>query len=201
MIGYGWGAGLMLKPTALQSLSQAMKTAGQHVVARLPQPLQAALQQRQQQHVSAAGITAPLAGALGGGSSGGALSDPDLEHQQLLGGMQAGKFAVEPACAAALARLVCQHTCCGPAHLQFPLLPCHAGAGHANPESTGSGATSTTKIQQQRREQERQQEITELSRLVVKQQNQLGDLQQHVTQLQAAVCRIDATAPGCKAPR
>lgn len=46
VLGYGYGAGLYLKPTALQSLAQAAQGAGQRVLAALPQPVQAALQQR-----------------------------------------------------------------------------------------------------------------------------------------------------------
>ncbi len=45
------------------------------------------------------------------------------------------------------------------------------------------------------------QELAELSRLVLKQQNQLGDLQEQLAGLQAAVCKLDASAPGCKRPR
>jgi len=39
--------------------------------------------------------------------------------------------------------------------------------------------------------------VAELTKLVLKQQNQLGDLQQQVCTLQAAVCRLDSSAPGC----
>ena len=48
-------------------------------------------------------------------------------------------------------------------------------------------------------QQQEQQDVAQLTKLVLKQQNQLGDLEQHVEALQAAVCKLDASAPGCKA--
>lgn len=61
VLGYGYGAGLYLKPTALQSLAQAAQATGQSVLAALPQPVQAAVRQRAQQQ------QAQQAGGLAGG--------------------------------------------------------------------------------------------------------------------------------------
>lgn len=84
ILGYGWGAGLMLKPTALQSLAGALQSAGQQVAARLPPPMQAALQRHQQQP---GGAAAPASGL------------PGLEQQQsiLQGAAQPGKLAQDAA--------------------------------------------------------------------------------------------------------
>jgi predicted nucleic acid-binding Zn-ribbon protein len=62
----------------------------------------------------------------------------------------------------------------------------------------GTSGRPTTQHQQQALQQE-QQEQAQLTKLVLKQQNQLGDLEQQVQTLQAAVCKLDASAPGCKA--
>jgi len=48
MLGYGWGAGVFATPTALQSLTAGAQAAAQKLVAWLPQPMQAALQEQQQ---------------------------------------------------------------------------------------------------------------------------------------------------------
>ena len=53
--------------------------------------------------------------------------------------------------------------------------------------------------QQQRQHQQQDAEVAELTKLLLRQQNQLSDLQQQVAALQAAVCRLDSSAPGCPA--
>jgi hypothetical protein len=60
MLGYGWGAGLMLSPTAQQSVAHGLRDAGQRLLARLPPPLQAALQQQRQRHAAAGSGEPPL---------------------------------------------------------------------------------------------------------------------------------------------
>ena len=64
-------------------------------------------------------------------------------------------------------------------------------------DGSTSGRPATQHLQQQ--EQQAQQEVAQLTKLALKQQNQLGDLEQQVRTLQAAVCKLDASAPGCKA--
>lgn len=66
MLGYGWGAGLFLSPTAQQSAAQSVQSAARQLLARLPEPLQAAFhrqQQQQQQHGMAAGAAGSAAAA------------------------------------------------------------------------------------------------------------------------------------------
>lgn len=41
-------------------------------------------------------------------------------------------------------------------------------------------------------------EMQELAKLMVRQQNQLADLQAQVQGLQSAICKLDPAAPGCK---
>lgn len=88
MLGYGWGAGLMLKPSALTSLTATLQSAGRAVVERLPQPMQAALAQRQAQQQAAGGwgpiaTGAPAAGLGSTAASSTALGLQDLQqHQQ-----------------------------------------------------------------------------------------------------------------------
>ena len=69
-VGYGYGAGLFVTPTALQHLSASLQAAGQRLTARLPQPLQSALKQQQQQHNPSALHQRGLATGLPGGASG-----------------------------------------------------------------------------------------------------------------------------------
>jgi hypothetical protein len=65
MLGYGWGAGLFLSPTAQQSAAQSVQSAARQLLGRLPEPLQAAFhrQQQQQQHGMAAGTAGSAAAA------------------------------------------------------------------------------------------------------------------------------------------
>lgn len=51
--------------------------------------------------------------------------------------------------------------------------------------------------QQAQQAQRDKADLAQLMRLVLKQQNLIEDLQQQVAGLQAAVCRLDATLPGC----
>ena len=67
MAGYGYGAGLFVAPTALQHLSASLQAAGQRLAARLPQPLQSALQQRQPLQLQQRGLAAGFAGDGSGG--------------------------------------------------------------------------------------------------------------------------------------
>lgn len=93
MLGYGWGAGLMLKPSALQSLTSTLQSAGRAIVERLPQPVQAALAQRRPQQAAAGSLGLPPAGApapgLGGGATAGGLPlglhDLTVQQQQQQG--------------------------------------------------------------------------------------------------------------------
>ncbi|KAL4457404.1 hypothetical protein ABPG75_012269 [Micractinium tetrahymenae] len=159
MLGYGYGAGVYLKPTALQSLAQAAQAAGQRVLGALPQPVQAAVQQRAQQQQQAQQL----------GGLGGSWQDPPLQPG---GGLLPG---------ASLAAT--------PEHQQ----PQHSA-------SDGSTNSSGSQPSQQRPQSARDAEeaIQELTKLVLRQQNRLGELEQQVGELQAAVCRLDASAPGCK---
>lgn len=77
MLGYGWGAGIMLSPTAQQSIGQGLQAAGRALLAKLPQPLQAALQQRQH------GLAAPAVAGLGAAGGLGSWQDPMLAQHQL----------------------------------------------------------------------------------------------------------------------
>lgn len=93
MLGYGWGAGLMLKPSALQSLTNTLQSAGRAIVQRLPQPVQAALAQRRAQQAASGSWGLPPAGApapgLGGGAAAGGLPlglhDLTVQQQQQQG--------------------------------------------------------------------------------------------------------------------
>ena len=64
-----------------------------------------------------------------------------------------------------------------------------------------ASATSQQPQQQQQQQQQLERELAQLSHLAVKQQNELGDLRQQVAALQAAVCKLDPAAPGCKPQR
>lgn len=80
MLGYGWGAGLMLKPSALTSLTATLQSAGRAVAERLPQPVQAALAQRHAQQ-PAGGDWGPA--AAGGGLGSAAASSTAMGLQDL----------------------------------------------------------------------------------------------------------------------
>lgn len=81
-----------------------------------------------------------------------------------------------------------------------------APAPNASISSSSSSASPAATEQKQQPEQQAElaatkHELAELSRLVLKQQNQLGDLQEQLAGLQAAVCKLDVSAPGCKRSR
>lgn len=161
MLGYGWGAGVYLKPTALQSLGAALQAAGQQAAARLPEPLQAALRQRQS--------PAPPLSELGGAGGSGTWQSPALPLQHTEGSTAAAATAAQP-------------------HLQ---LGTHGDSG-------GSAASGGTAERQRRQLEQQERELGELARLVLKQQNELGDLRGQLAGLQAAVCKLDPAAHGCK---
>ncbi len=70
---------------------------------------------------------------------------------------------------------------------QQPVHQASSGSSSSSPAHVGGGSQHRLEA-----------EVAELSRLVLKQQNQLGDLQQQVAELQAAVCKLDGSAPWCK---
>ena len=188
MAGYGYGAGLFVTPTALQHLSASLHAVGQRVTARLPAPLQSALQQHQQQlgpsQLHQQGLAAGLAGnASGAGSAAqGPLLLPPQHPQQSQGDCLAHVLISE--CTARLRSQISSQ-----ADTMLTLYGPHA-------EASTSGRPTT---QQQQALQQEQQEVVQLTKLVLKQQNQLVDLEQQVRTLQDAVCKLDASAPGCKA--
>ncbi|EFN58932.1 hypothetical protein CHLNCDRAFT_50475 [Chlorella variabilis] len=124
MLGYGWGAGIMLSPTAQQSIGQGLQAAGRALLAKLPQPLQAALQQRQH------GLAAPAVAGLGAA-----------------GGLGSGSCS---------------------------------GDGGGGSSALGSPAAEQGPGARARQEDERPaayaEQLAELTKLVLRQQNQLGDL-------------------------
>lgn len=80
MLGYGWGAGLMLSPTAQHSVAGGLHSAGQRLLAALPQQLQAALQPPQKRReVAAAG--APGADLYSSSGVAGSLQDSTAPKQ------------------------------------------------------------------------------------------------------------------------
>ena len=83
---------------------------------------------------------------------------------------------------AGLARCCCHHTSM---QINFQILDAWVHAG----------SSAALGVQQREREAE---QLAELSRLVLRQQNQLGDVLAQVARLQTAVCRLDGTAPGCQ---
>ncbi|PRW56292.1 Dynamin-like 120 kDa isoform 1 [Chlorella sorokiniana] len=180
MLGYGWGAGLMLKPSALSSLTATLQSAGRAVTERLPQPVQAALAQRQAQQHASGGWGGSPAGLGGAAASSTGVGLQDLQQQRGLAADQA-----------------------------HSLSPSRESSGSAaSPEGTQQSQQQQRQQHEQQQQQEKQQELAstrqelaELARLVLKQQNQLGDLQEQLGGLQAAVCKLDAAAPGCKRTR
>ena len=147
MLGYGWGAGLILKPTALTSLREGLAALRQRAAAALPPPMADALAR----HPAPGGAATASAAQLGMPSVAG--GDPALGASNGSGGAQQAAAAV--------------------------------GTGGPSAGSIGS-ATAADRA------------LAELSRLVVRQQAALGDLEEQVQALQAAVCRLDPAAPGCK---
>lgn len=62
----------------------------------------------------------------------------------------------------------------------------------------GAGGNTSPSQQHQRRAGDSEEGVQELTMLVLRQQVRLGELQQQVAELQAAVCKLDASAPVCK---
>jgi hypothetical protein len=82
----------------------------------------------------------------------------------------------------------------------------HAAGGQGNTVATENGGNGTLpgshpteQLSNTRRPTaDAAEQIAELSKLVLRQQNQLGDLSQQVELLQAAICKVDPDASGCK---
>ena len=208
MAGYGYGAGLFVTPTALQHLSASLHAVGQRVTARLPATLQSALQQHQQQlgpsQLHQQGLAAGLAGdASGAGSAAqGPLLLPPQHPQQSQGDCLAHVLISE--CTARLRSQISSQ-----AGTMLTLYGPHAEASTSGRPTTQQQQALQQQVeaaeaqrqaaQQRQGVLEEQLELVLLTKLVLKQQNQLGDLEQQVRTLQDAVCKLDASAPGCKA--
>ncbi|GAB4820894.1 hypothetical protein N2152v2_007940 [Parachlorella kessleri] len=148
MIGYGYGAGLMLTPDAVHKVKATAAGLQNQLLRRMPPDWRACVKAQAAQQAT---TSAASRGTLLPGISG-------LDEA-------------------------------GQAAWSSPTVP---GSDNLAP------APFVQKGQEQQQQQQDVGELADLMRLVLKQQNLLDDLQQQVTLLQSAVCRLDSSAPGCK---